>query len=630
MSDRDRGKILEFKVGFGDTAVAEARPVDEELTPPLRVLFVGELLPSDAFRASAGAPRRPHAADRGAFDDFMAGLRPIVAFEVADPFDGAQPKVEISLTLDGMRALRPDAWLETVAPIRALAEARRIVEQVRAGAMPLASLGRELARVLPRRAWADALTRAVPAASTKPAATAAAPTPTSATPMGGGLDDLLASVDLPGASMPQEEPARDASTSPSGGRPTSAAAPRTPFSSLITAFAKGRGETPTREGEPSVDVVAEQLDAGLGRLVDGILGHPELRRLERVWRDLRFLSQHARDGVRLEAIASDRANLAATIEHGLATPADVPVDLVVVDERFGATAHDAQLLAELAALAERTRTPVLVDGLPSLLGCERIETLGRSGGLLATADEPSTLQVRRVANDESSRWLVVTMNAPLLRAAHDAQSARLRGMQFQESEGASRHLFGSGAAVVAALLADAQVRTGWPGVARDGRESIVVDLPVHALEGDEGYAIPLEALVSRDLQAEAARAGVVLLACARNHDAAVIGRVSTFHRSGAPGGARSVARSTLQDQLFAGRAYRAAALIVRALEGEVDEATILAVAQAALERALGSDGRRPLLDLRFDRASRALDLRIRPGGIHGVELDEIGVTLRLD
>lgn len=628
MSDRHKGRVVEFNVGFGGTVVASGRGA-EDSPAGFRILYVGELLPRPMFRASAPGTPTLLPAGRAVLDDTMARLRMILALDVRDPFDSRQPPLAIALPLTGIRAFRPDAWLEGVAPIRSLCEARRVVEQVRAGALAMNALSSELVRILPREHWAETLLGASQVApeQTSPSFPRIPETPRSGAdeaPEGsGGLDALFASVDVPCQPLGPGEDVTPVGLAPS--------APRTGFGALITAVAKGQFGAPSAVGPTApLDAIERSLDAGLTRLIDAILGHEEFRRLERVWRNLRFLSQHVGVGAVLDAVNADASSVSEAIEAASVAPADCPLDLVVVDESLGATAADADRLSAWAGLAARLRLPLVVGGTPEMLGLGDVASIGRSRAVLETAESPLALQLRRVASSEAARWVCVALNSPLLRAAHDAQSARLRGLAFCESDAQARHLFGNPAMIVGALLLDGHGRSGWPRAPRTADESLVADLPVRHVGGDDGIALPLEALVTREVQAEAARAGVVVLACARNHDAALVGRLATFYREDAHGAGRAPASGTLYDQIFAGRAFRTASVLVRALAGENDPATIVTVARAGFDRALGFDGQRPDLDLSFEPAERTLRVRIRPAGVHGVELDEIAVSLQLD
>jgi hypothetical protein len=147
------------------------------------------------------------------------------------------------------------------------------------------------------------------------------------------------------------------------------------------------------------------------------------------------------------------------------------------------------------------------------------------------------------------------------------------------------------------------MRTGWP-CALTG---VLRDLPVHTIEG---VATPLEALVTADAAAEAAAAGVIVLASAPNTDTAVLAHAPMLHRP-----------ATLADQLFAARLAQA----VRQLGAA---AASVELARTALGELLGAEHE---IDAEVSGEPPSLTVIVKParGRFQDARMEEIGFTVRL-
>src|SRR5205085_9672205 len=119
--------------------------------------------------------------------------------------------------------------------------------------------------------------------------------------------------------------------------------------------------------------------------------------------------------------------------------------------------------------------------------------------------------------------VTVALNGVVARLPYTAQSSRVKELTFAEDpHDRSAIVFAGAAWVVAALAAASYVRIGWPTQMSGPRHGLFENLPVYEVKEQAGtYALPLEALANTDAQREVARAGLPLLSCAPNHDAAI-------------------------------------------------------------------------------------------------------------
>ena len=218
MAEDRSGGIASFGVGFGTRKQGEdggPQAVEERV---FRVVVIAEVVASADWSTGRTPPVEPIRIDAETFDAVMGQLAPSFAIEVTDPFAAGAPARPVDLSWPGRKSLRPAARGAPVPALRALVDARRVVQDVAARKLDAEAARAQLARILPRPAWADALVsevRTAPAPQPKaPERTKAAPPPAAPAPAGNGaksgLDALLDMVDVgaePEAPPPSEAPA---------------------------------------------------------------------------------------------------------------------------------------------------------------------------------------------------------------------------------------------------------------------------------------------------------------------------------------------------------------------------------------------------------------------------------------
>jgi type VI secretion system ImpB/VipA family protein len=577
--DADRASgIASFGVGFGD----DPPPEDRESKGAFRIVVLAQVVPGPDASAGRTPSAAPVAIDAESFDRVLSHFAPSFAVEVDDPFAGGsrqEKPVPVAFVWRDRKSLRPNALVEQVSALRALVEARHVLQDVAARKRSVDDARAQLGRILPRPSWTDALLRGVGASAPKPA-----PQPASA------LDALLDLVDVP------------------GGAPASTA-PRTPEEASAT----------------------QRLDLAFRTFVESILRHPEVRRLEATWRALRLLVEQCdkRKGVEVDVVCVDREGAADAI-RALASPGDrAPVDLVVVDQTLAPTAADLAHLEAWASLGEGLLAPVLVGGTPTMLGLATLQQVAQSTSALSTSSDTRAVATRAAASRDAARWIAVVMNDVLVRPAHTTSTSRQEEPAFfEDADDEASSVFAAGAYVVAALCARSHARIGWPTAILGTRDGALGDLPVRTAR-DRGVeaAIPLQVAPSDATVREAARAGLTLLACAPNTDAAVLARAPMLFR---PEGGGKPAAASLPDQLFIARFARAVQAVAAAVPADTDPRKAEQVARIALAD-IFVDAAPPGPDLvpRVDAEKRSLTVTVRPRRFAGVDLDEITIAAAL-
>lgn len=566
-----------------------------------RIAVIAELGPREAYRTGPRAEPTATRATRASFGEVMSELCPSFAVDVADPVDANAAPLRVDLRFTDVKSMRPDGLVDAVAPLRALAEGRRLLEDARRAGRTGPELRAHLARVLPRESWAGALLGA-------PSAPSPSPAPTAGASAGGSvIDDLLDQVDVP--------------ASPEAAAP----AGRDPVSALVSAVARsarssGRSNAPARNAAPATDASA--------RLVASILAHEEVRRLERLWRSLKLLvdSADARSGVEIYVVAVADDELEPTLD-AFAEADSGAFDMLVLGDEVSASAAHLARARHAANVGASMSAAVLVSGTPELVGATDLTSLGRTLRKLSTVDDPRAVAARAAASDEAMRWLFTTLNGPLVRGPYDAENVRVKGLGLAQDPGdPGSWVAALPAFALAALTAKSFAKTGWPTPVT--APTVMLDGLVVRESEDRGTTagIVTDAFVSDDAARELAQAGLIAFGAVPNRDSAYVLHAPCMYRPKGP--VAKNAEGTLADALFVGSLVRA----LRELGDLIPEGTPPAKAGKVAEvvlRDLVSMAAPPGPEIRCTVEGATLTVHVRPHRFAGVGLEEISLDVPL-
>ena len=618
-SDKKTGGIASFGVGFGPGSGKTPGEVAGERAP-FRIVVLSAVLPTAEHATSAPRPPDPLPIDKPTFDRILAALAPAIAIDVADPF-GTGKRLRIDLRWTELRGFRPDGLVEQVPALRALLEARRVLQQVSDGRLAADAARAQLMRLLPHPHWAESLAEGlVGGASSPPGSPTASTTPPAGSGASTGIDALFDRVELKTSGLAAPVPMPAADTAPQADR----------FGALIArVVGSGRPDSGTPRGLAAGAV--SRVEQAFQRLLVDVVRNPEVRRLERAWRGLRLLVERAdaRAGVEIDLVAAApdevEAALTALSERRGEQAHRAPVELLVIDHVVEPTPAALDRLGRWGELAAAMRAPLIVDGAPTLLGVPDLTALASAKKRMASSDEPRALLTRALAGRECARWICIALNGPALRLRWDAPTSRVKEPPFEEpADGAI--VFGGAGYVLAALCAASHARLGWPCLHVGPRHGVLENLPVHEVREDAGsYALSLEVLVNTEAQQDVAKAGLTLLSCAANRDSAIVAQAPVLYRGPSRPAGDSPAELTLADQLFAARVANAIEQLAAAIpEGAPTDAVtdVTRVTMAELF-AIGTAPHAPEVLVQVDAAKRQLMVTVRPRGFVGVQLEEM-------
>lgn len=579
-SAKDKPKDMKFSVGFGATSVAEEQPAETDSAPLFRIAVLSGLTPT-AEHARGAKKASAVVVSKKTLDEAVAAFGIELSLTVPDPVIATGEPLGVVLPIRALRDFRPSSWVEHVPALRALVDARAIVQSG-------GDVGARLSGTMPRPGWASALASGAAAlASPPPVAETGAPT------TGSSLLDSLLDAGAPAA------PA-----APAGG------------GGLLGSIA--------REGSVGPGPVA-RVDNAVTALLDALLAHPELRRLEAAWRSVELLAKHAElPGVQIELFDAHVDEVDGVLDR-IRLSNGAPYDLVLVDHVVHAQPRDLERLEAWATRGDQLLVPVIVPGEPQLIGMDDVASIAKSQRDHArTPDQRARLLAASGAREET-RWIAVALNAPLARLAHTKETHRVTGSTYAEPE--TRVLRASSALALGALVAQSHARFGW-GCAPNATPHVMLrDLLVST--GPDGTATPLEAIVDESSAKEAARAGVSVLCATPSRDFAHVGATAMVYRGAVgPSGSSPPASITLGDQLFVSRMSQVLTQLAAALPRGTDVRAATEITQLMLSE-LFRDAPSPHPEVSLAMDGDIVRLTVRPRRFLGVTIPEIELGARL-
>jgi hypothetical protein len=217
------------------------------------------------------------------------------------------------------------------------------------------------------------------------------------------------------------------------------------------------------------------------------------------------------------------------------------------------------------------------------------------------------------------------LNDALVRAPYTQGTSRLQQPPYEEdASDPDAYVYTNGAYIVGALCARSHARLRWPTSITGARDGIVGNLPVRTVhDRGEEAAIPLEVVPTEDAVREVARAGLTMLTCAPNSDAAILTRAPVLHRTASPSGP-GASTGTLADQIFVGIFARAVQQVAGAIPVGTEPRAAEDVARISLaemfERAAPPG---PEIAARVDTKRGSLEVTVRPRRFAGITLEEL-------
>jgi type VI secretion system protein ImpC len=413
---------------------------------PLHLLLAADFAGSEHGRIAGALAEELVAVNAGSFDEVLAQARPEVSFTVADPVVAGGPMVGVALRFESIKDFRPDRVAEQFAATRPLYAARELIVQRLLGKLSadrLASQSADLAAEHAALGWLPAAVKA----------------------QGGGgesasVDALLDQFDLGG----------EAGEETGGEEPPVAPPPKSELGSVVSAAAAAGGGAQIPAGEASaLRRALAKLDQQCGTWLNLVLHAPAVQRLEATWRSVALLVSKLdfRAGVRLQLLHAPRAQLnerlvAKVIDPVFDEGAMAP-DVLLVDEQFGSTPADLEILDELAQHAASLPVVVLAGVGASFFGSKHAWQVPSLPAFINHFDQWQFAKYKTLRDQPYARFLGLVFGRALLRAPHVAARDGDLAFAFREDCVGERDLLWAGGPIIGACTLSASfAESGWP------------------------------------------------------------------------------------------------------------------------------------------------------------------------
>ena len=299
-------------------------------------------------------------------------------------------------------------------------------------------------------------------------------------------------------------------------------------------------QTPFR---PAVDAAIAELDRRLARVLDALLHHPALQRLEALWRALHRLVAPLRphDNIRVDLLPLRRHELQhdlcarelahAGLHHHVhdiayASHGGRPYGLLCAAFAFGPDADDLALLHRAAALAALAHVPFLADAAPALLGLHDLTLLPQIHDLAAAQSGPRFAAWHALRASPDARHLALCLPRFLLRPPHDSDHQPATLHHRERIDHPEHRLWGPACILVAMRAAAAFAEQRWClGLVGTRHGPALLQLAHPAT------AHTLELLLPPRCERALADAGLIALTVDRATDRAIVREAPTLHRS---------------------------------------------------------------------------------------------------
>lgn len=560
------------------------------VTPPsgprrgerLRVLALADL--------AAGRTEATRRIEAGTVQAALAALAPTVQLRVANRLGVGAPELACTLSFRSFDDFAPERLARAHPLTAGLYRLREVLAPAVGGQVGPGSLSERL-----REACGDGELAAL--VNTRPA-------PAASSPAVGALFEM---VDLP----------------------TAAPAPTAPLGEVLAAAVSAGGG-------PAVERALAAVDYRLTLQLASIADAPPLRDLEAAWRGLELLLARVPSGGRVlvEVQPVPRADALDAFydehfEREHAGETDPPLGLVVVAFPFDRSPRDSEDLQVLARMGASLGVPFLGEVGPEFFGVKQLGLVATMPDLGRKSRGPEYAKYNRLRSDESSLWLALACNRPLLRPAWGEPGAEVRGLGWDAAAaaGANRPLYASGAWALAAAVAQGFQAEGlrFPVAGSEG-PALLAGLPTHSVKVGkaESVALPVEVPLSEQKALELVESGFAPLVGVAGSDRAYFLSAPSVHAvtryDSEEATAASFRAATLPYQLFASVAARELEAAARSCPPRVDADGVKAHVRAELLQFLASAEESPQaeeVEVEVTPAANALhqwdiSVRLRP------------------
>jgi len=290
-----------------------------------------------------------------------------------------------------------------------------------------------------------------------------------------------------------------------------------------------------------VDNMIAELDKKISIQLDEILHHPELQKVESLWRSLKFLVDRTdfRENNKIEILSVSKEELLEDFEDAPEVTKSGLYKLVYTKEYgqfggepyasmvgnydFGSGPQDIKLLGYVASVAAMAHAPFLSAVAPSMFGLDSFEGIPQLKDLSSTFEGPQYAKWKSLRESEDARYLGLAMPRFLLRLPYGPDTEPVKSFDYHESvsNDNEHYLWGNVAFALSSKVSDSFAKYRWcTNIIGPQGGGAVEDLPLHLFEdmGEVQNKIPTEVLLSERREYELAEEGFIGLTMRKGSD----------------------------------------------------------------------------------------------------------------
>lgn len=284
-----------------------------------------------------------------------------------------------------------------------------------------------------------------------------------------------------------------------------------------------------------LDFLLTDVAASLNELLNQIIHHPALQKLEGAWRGLHLLASTSegseecqvvffpvsKDNLREDlARASDLAEthlFDVLYAHEYGQFGGKPYGAVIADYAFELNDDDLALLRRLAILGSTAHAPVISQAAPSFFGVKQFGDLTNLGSLKGMQSGERFIKWRALQSSPEAMYLVLTLPRILMRNPYSIENGNVNASIFEEefSRSENPYLWANASYAMATCLLRSFQRYG---ICTDITGEVggeVVGLPSLNLKNTSDVLLPVEVLFSENKEAELIGLGFTPLSVAK-------------------------------------------------------------------------------------------------------------------
>ncbi len=312
----------------------------------------------------------------------------------------------------------------------------------------------------------------------------------------------------------------------------------------LQAFVKeitSQDQAKPRVTQAEVDKMVSEIDQNLSKVVDEILHHPDLQKMESSWRSLKFLIDRTdfRENIKVEMLNVSKQDLLDDFEdspeitksglYKIAYTAEFgqfggqPYGLMVGNYEFGPGGQDIKLLQHVASVAAMNHAPFISAASPEMFGIERFAELPGLKDLKSIFEMPQYTKWQSFRESDDSRNVALTLPHFMLRVPYGKESEPVKSFDYTEnvSKGDADFLWGNAAFAFATRVTDSFAKYRWcANIIGPQGGGAVEDLPVYNYEsmGEIQTKIPTEVMISDRREFELSEEGFIGLTMRKGSD----------------------------------------------------------------------------------------------------------------